>query len=223
MQRRRYVPRSEDLESRKLLSVAGIESPAALRRAVVAEVQRTAADLTRVPPEAYQNAAASRSAARRLTINPEDPNIAPLRKFKIERLPNLLQSVQRGRYIPPEIITALQADLTAISGTLRPPPSTVLQAFNLQLRSTISQASVSVEDAAALNRIFGLVLARAGAPADVVEKFQANMLALTHVDVRNRTPALVLANDYAVILQTSMGVGIDFQAFHRARPTPGRR
>ena len=45
------------------------------------------------------------------------------------------------------------------------------------------------------------------------------MLALTHVDVQEKSPALVLANDYTVILQTSMGVGINFQPYLSATST----
>ena len=74
------------------------------RDASTGAVRPTAA-MTQVPAEAYQTAAPT-TRARRLVIDPNDPNISPLRKFKIERLPNLLESVQRGRYIPPEIIAA---------------------------------------------------------------------------------------------------------------------
>lgn len=238
MERRRFVPRSESLETRELLSVAGAGTVA-----TVAPLQAQAQEVREplptgvvspatgdLAPEAYQTTAAPQARVRasarnpetttpqtRLTVSPDDPNIAPLRQFRIERLPNLLASINPRRQVPAELVTALQQDLTNIANTLKPPPSNVLSAFNLQLRSTLSRASLSPQDAAALNRLFGVALERSDAQPEAIVQFRANMNALAHFNAQSSTPTSDTANDYALMLQTALGVGINYEAL-KVRP-----
>lgn len=215
MERRRFVPRSEGLEARELLSVAGAEPPAA--PALVEPLPVGVVDPATTDAAALSRAASPRNAETtpertRISVNPDDPNIAPLRQFRIERLPTLLASINPRRTVPTELVTALQEDLTNIANTLRPPPSNALMAFNLQLRSTLGRASLSLQDAAALNRLFGLVLERSDAQPETIARFQANMNELAHFNVQSSTPTLDTVNDYALMLQSALGIGINYEA-----------
>ena len=144
----------------------------------------------------------------------------PLWMRRIERLPAFLASINRDRVVPPEVISALQADLRAIAQQLKPPPSWALAQFNRQLRATIPHPSARSEDIAGLNNLFGLVLTRSNAPPAVVEKFQQDMLALAAVDSAQRNPAQTVAGDYATILQMCMGIGLSRPPKPKPTPTP---
>jgi hypothetical protein len=137
--------------------------------------------------------------------NPPKP---PLWVRRVQNLPAFLASTNRDRFVPPDLIAALQADLLAIATRLKPPPSWALAQFNRQLRATIPHPSAREQDIAGLNVLFGRVLTRANAPPEVVAKFQQDMLALAAVDSIQRNPAQTVAADYGMILQMCMGVGL---------------
>lgn len=126
---------------------------------------------------------------------------------RIDKLPKYLQSLQPGRFIPSEIVTSLQNDLFLIVGKLDRPSTASLEAANRQYRSTIANASISREDAAGLRATFVAVLESANAPAQAVEALANDLDRLIQVDSTGRTPALLAANDHALILQTALGVG----------------
>ena len=134
-------------------------------------------------------------------------NVSPLKNLRIDRLPFYLQRVQQGRYVPADVVTALQNDLLSIAAKLKPPPSPVLQAFNEQLRGPISKGVLTKEDAAGLNVRFGQVLEASGANAVTVARFQADMQKLAQVDVVSKNPGILAASDYALLTQMAMGIG----------------
>lgn len=195
MDRRRFVPRPEGLEARELLSAA----PAAPKAHVA-----PAAPKARVAPTQPQATT--------------DSNITGLRALRIERLPVYLRRVRANRVVPPEIVAALQQDLAAIANKLHAPPSYSLRAFNLQLRKALSTTSITEANATALNDVFGKVLDRAGAGPAVVAKFQSDLNDLARVDRFDRESAQLVANDYALLTQMVMGIGIHIA--QPATPTP---
>lgn len=79
--------------------------------------------------------------------------------------------------------------------------------MNLQFRSVESEATVSVQGAAALRSTFGTALSQAGASPTQVTNLQNDMDGLVDLDSNAQSPTLVAANDYALILQTALGVG----------------
>ena len=131
---------------------------------------------------------------------------------RIERLPFFLQTLQPGRVLPQATITRLQADLKSIVARLQPPPSEVLDAFNLGLRDVLPDASLSTEDARTLNQLFGNVLAAAGATPQSVANLQNDMSELIQADTNGPNPVMLATNDYALVLQTALGVGRPIQA-----------
>lgn len=187
--RRRFLPRTEGLESRQMLSTVtpGTAAP--------------------VPTPTPTPAAT--------TI---DPNVGPLREIRIERLPQYLQQTSRDRVVPPEVITALQDNLRAIEGSLNRAPSASLRAFNLQIRNTVGKNSISVADSRVLNDYFKKILLRADANPAVAARFAQSMSDLTLASVNNSRSASLVANDYSLLLQMALGIGVKAQ--EAPTPTP---
>jgi len=175
MDRRRFVPMTDDLETRKLMSTFG-------------------------------------AASKLLVDSNTAANVAPLKQLRIDRLPQYLLRVQRGRVVPREVVQNLQDDLKAIEAKLHAPPSAVLQAFNEQLRPALDAASLSVQTAAGLNQRFGQVLEHSGASPEIVAKFKADMNSLARVDSAGINPSMTAAGDYALLTQMVMGVGTPLPA-----------
>jgi hypothetical protein len=175
MDRRRFVPSSDDLETRKLMSNFGLGS-------------------------------------KLLANANESANTAPLKQLRIDRLPQYLLRVQRGRVIPREVVQNLQEDLKSIEAKLHAPPSAVLQNFNEQLRPALDAQSLSIQTAAALNQRFGQVLEHSGASPEIVAKFKADMNSLAKVDSAGINPSMTAASDYALLTQMAMGVGTPLPA-----------
>ncbi|CAN5905706.1 hypothetical protein BH23PLA1_BH23PLA1_09820 [soil metagenome] len=186
--RRRFAPSAEGLEGRQLLSAANLGTQAAI---ALREAQ----------------------AARQVVPTEE---LIQIRLERIERLPRFLQSLDRDRNVPEEVVSRIQADLVSLVGQLRPPTEAVSNAFVEQLRATIPDATIDPVRAAQLNNAFGRVLLSAGAPEPVVESLKQSMLDLTRTDVFVSKPVVVLTNDYAVVLQTTLSVGRPL-----TRPRPG--
>lgn len=176
---RRFVPSSEGLENRQLLSLASLGTDAALA------LQQVQGARQAVPVE----------------------EIIQIRMERIERLPRYLQSLDPERTLPEAAVSQIQADLISILGQLRPPSEAASDAFIDQLRATIPNATISPAQATQLNNAFGRVLLSARAPEPVVESLKASMLDLTRSDVFVSKPVVVLTNDYAVVLQTALATG----------------
>jgi hypothetical protein len=145
------------------------------------------------------------------------------KQLRIERLPYFLQTLQPGRVLPGAAVARLQADLNTIVARLQPPPSGVIDAFNLGLREVLPNASLSTEDARNLNVLFGNVLAAAGAPPQAVENLQDDMSELIQADTNGPNPVMLATNDYALVLQTALGVGRPIQAPAPPRLAPADR
>jgi hypothetical protein len=184
MERRRFQPRPEGLESRELLSTASAAAPAVVR--------------------------------------PADPNIGPLRQVRIERLPQLLGQINRNRTVPVDIIEKLQGNLRAIEGQLKAPPRAALAWFNQSLRSPLSRANLTAEDAQRLDLVFRKVLESAGANPTIVQNFGDNMKRLAQQNINVRRSSPTTASDYALLMQVAMGVGIKPPSQQRAVPAGPR-
>jgi hypothetical protein len=125
----------------------------------------------------------------------------------IERLPNLLRSVQIGRFVPEDVVGRIQADLQAIKGELRTPGAQARNFFNRELRRRLSDASLGRDDALALNHALGVLLTAAGASAADVAALRADMDALAAVDAADVNPVFLATNDYAIVAGVALSVG----------------
>jgi hypothetical protein len=199
MDRRRYIPSPEGLEGRALLStVAATGRPSAATAAATQAQTATIRQLaSSALPESYDQ-----------------------KLQRIENLPYFLAQLQPGRFLPTDTIQSIQESLIEITAKLHAPPSSTLEAFNLEIRDTIAEASLSAQNARGLNHDFGQVLTGAGASPAQVAKFTADMNQLATVDSQSPNPTYLASNDYAVILQTALAVGRPIQTPRAPRLSP---
>ncbi|GIW86962.1 MAG: hypothetical protein KatS3mg108_1286 [Isosphaeraceae bacterium] len=177
MHRRAFIPWSDRLETRTLLS--GGVAPGVVRRpAQVAPLVRS-----------------------------EPLSSLETRLQRIERLPAFLDAIAPGRPLPAEAIRTIQQDLILLIGRLNPAPRAGLQAFNEALRGMISSASVSEAQLLQLEHLFGSNLTAAGAHPTLVASLAGAVRTLAQADVNVPNPGAVVANDYGLVLQLALGMG----------------
>lgn len=179
MDRRRFVPSTEGLEGRALLSMLGTSNASKASPGIISR-RDTSTNL----PQTFQE-----------------------KEQRIDRLPFHLERIQPGRFIDRDAVAQLQTDLRAIAARLHPPGPAALNAFNDRLRDVLSSSSLSVSDARTLNQVFGQVVTAAGATPQQVEDLKRDMNALARVDANSPKPVFLATNDYTLVLQTVLGVG----------------
>ena len=141
------------------------------------------------------------------------PETFKQKEERIQHLPFFLEQLQPGRYLPPDTVAGIQANLSAVTGRLHAPPAKVVDNFNLSLRHGFPYKSLSPDTAKVLNHAFGTVLAAAGADPARAQSLQADLNQLALVDSKGINASYVATNDYALVLQTALAVG-------RPIPTP---
>ena len=135
--------------------------------------------------------------------------------LRIEHLPYYLDQTQPGRFLPSGAIKQLQADLTEVAGKLHAPSTKVVNTFNTSLRHAFPYQTLSAANAHFLNTAFGNVLNKAGATPTLESSLRADMNAIAKADSQGNDPTFLVANDYALVLQTTLAIG-------RPIPTPTR-
>ncbi|MGE5755953.1 MAG: hypothetical protein ACM35G_09585, partial [Planctomycetaceae bacterium] len=197
MDRRRFVPSPEGLEGRALLSLFGHSS----------------SSQTSSSTNANSNAPSIFGIGGNLTtVNNNIPETFKAKEARIAHLPFYLERIRPGRFLPNDVTSELQTDLNTIVGQLHKPDGAVLEAFNRHLRDAQPHTSLSDTDARILNRSFGYVLNSAGATPQAQSKLQADMNDLARVDANSPQPVFLATNDYALVLQTVLGIGRPIQA-----------
>jgi len=130
---------------------------------------------------------------------------------RIEHLPFYIGQIQAGRFLPPDTMQHLQADLNDVAARLHAPSTPVVNAFNRGLRHLEPDLSLSPSNARLLNASFGSVLSRAGATPEATANLQRDMNELALVDSKSTEPSYLARNDYALVLQTALEVGRPIQ------------
>lgn len=187
MDRRRFVPSSEGLEVRNLLST------------VAAPAVQTATTV------AAPNAAASRAAQVDGTSATAETIQTKLKH--IENLPFFLGRLTKDNQLPDPAVKEIQGGLYSIVAQLHPSKSSLVQKFNLDLRRTLTNQNIRPTDAQTLNNDFDAVLEAAGAPAASRAALRNGMNQLAQFDSSQRNSAIVVANHYATVLQVALGSG----------------
>lgn len=192
--RSRFVPSGEGLEGRELLSTA------------------TAQAHTSTAAEVARQQKAERDAANALQLQQQTQQILEQRIRRVVNLPLFLQSIAPRAEIPRVPIQRIQFDLLTIIGQLRTPSQASVTQFNQALRNAVPNSSISAESAAQLSRTFGNVLKSAQAPAATIASLQASMNELVQADSAQTKPVILATNDYALVLQTALGIGRPIQS-----------
>jgi hypothetical protein len=221
---RRYVPGSEGLEGRRLLSSAQL---IAAPPADVASITSTSTDQAMTATATGTSTPRVATAAQQPQQQRQGPASRPLtpaqeearqeliqtRLQRIDRLPDFLQLLDPGRPLPEPAMATIQQELRGFVAQLRPPAGAVAEGFIGVLRDAISQASVNPQTVAALNAGTAALLRSAGASEQSVEAITDSMTDLARSAAQSRQPVVVLTNDYALVLQTALGVGRPISRF----------
>jgi Bacterial Ig-like domain len=178
--RRRFIPSSEGLEGRQLLSTTSVPAtPAAV--------------LTPNPNGPFNS-----------------PPSAPTIESKLHRVQNLpffIGQLNRDGAVPQPTVENIQNDLTSLVASLAPGNSSASSAFNLDLRKTQPYLKIRPQDATALNRDFGTVLLAAGAKPAVVSDLQTQMTDLTNFATTQPDSRIVATEAYAIVGEIALEIG----------------
>jgi hypothetical protein len=209
MDRRRYIPPSLgpqlELETRQLMSAA----PAAVPQFVVPPPS----DYT---PAYYRQIDTTQKRSGNVfgptNASPDLPPTIPIRLTRIENLPFILKSYQQNRALPASVIGPIQDDLRANLALLQPPSPQVLTQFNLVLRDIIPTHNLVPGDAKKLVAAFDAILQSAGMSEPLRAKFTADMTTLAALDAGGPEPTIQATNDFAIIAQLTISVGLPLPA-----------
>jgi hypothetical protein len=178
--RRRFIPSSEGLEGRQLLST----TPAPAIPPIVAAPNSNGP---------FNNA-------------PTAPTIEA-KLHRIQNLPFFIGQLNRDGAVPQPTVQNIENDLKTLVARLGPGNSSAVSSFNLDIRKAQPYLKIRPQDAAALNRDFGTVLRDAGADPGTVADLQKQMTDLTNFATTQRNSRIVTTADYAIVGQIALEIG----------------
>jgi hypothetical protein len=183
---RRYIPSSEGLEVRQLLSTAAAPGPNA--------------SPTTNP---YVNAAPG------ITVDGTAPaqQTIEAKRHRIENLPYFIGMLNKDGFVPQPTTENIQNDLYSLIAELHQANSSLVSSFNLDLRKAQSYENITPDSAEALNRDFGAVLVSAGAPASTVTDLLAQETQLINYDSTQVGSTIAATNDESLVLQLAQIIG----------------
>ncbi|MDR3634155.1 MAG: hypothetical protein P4L84_10135 [Isosphaeraceae bacterium] len=172
MDRHRFVPSTEALDQRTLLSSTGLFGQSG-----------------------------SSSTLTGSSASTHTPDTFNQKLLRIERIPYYLDNLQSKRFLSPATLQSLQTDILAVAADLHPAPPPVLRAFNLQIRKMLPKVSLSPQDVAKVNNLFGLVIRSEGATEQQVANLQKDMLSIAKADAASPNSVYLATNDYSIMVQ----------------------
>ena len=184
---RRYVPSSEGLEDRQMLSTTPAINPTAAATNPLTGVAST-------PGVQIEGAAATQQ-----TIE--------AKRHRIQNLPYFIGLLNKDGAVPQPTVQNIQNDLNSMVASLLDGDPSLVASFNLDLRKAQAYEDITPTLAADLNRDFGAVLVSAKAAPATVADLQKQMTSLIDYD-SNHTPSTIAAtNDYSMVLQLAQITG----------------
>ena len=115
------------------------------------------------------------------------PANIPEKMKRIENLPYFIDLFQPGRYIPPQTMANIQADLVEVAANLHLPPSEYIKGFNINLRHTLPHNTLGPDTAKILNHSLSVVLVQAGTDPTIVQSLSNDMNQFALVDSKSPT------------------------------------
>ena len=182
---RRYVPTSEGLEGRQLLSTAAATPTNAVSTAPVINAPSGTQVEGSVPAEQTIEA----------------------KRRHIENLPYFIGLLNKDGAVPQPTVSNIQNDLYNEVAQLKPANPSLVSSFNLDLRKAQSYENITPISEQNLNRDFGAVLVSAGVSPATAADLQTQLSQLVQYDSRNLNSTISATNDYATILQLALGSG----------------
>ena len=190
---RRYVPSSEGLEGRQLLSTATATAAAASAGTTSTLVNPATGSSTPAGTQIDGGGAVADTIAIKLQ--------------HIQNYPFFIGQLNRDGAVPQPMVANIQNDLRAMVGTLHAGDSATIRQFNLDLRGAQNTYNILPSTAQALNRDFGASLLAAGANPQITADLQNQMNQLVQAASSQPTPSIVVRNEYATTLQLALGTG----------------
>jgi hypothetical protein len=192
---RRFVPSSDGLEARQLLTTtAGAVGKAALNVATVASnVVNTVSAITNPYLNPSNGTTVEGASPAKQTIE--------AKRHMIENLPFFIGMLNKDGFVPQPATENIQDDLNTLVAELKEANPSLVSSFNLDLRKAQSYENITPISAASLNRDFGGVLVSAGAPASTVADLQAQLTSLISYDSTQVGSTIAATNDEALVLQ----------------------
>ena len=135
------------------------------------------------------------------------PATIPLKRQRVNNLPQILQSYEPDRALPPSVIQPIQDDLRALLSLIHNPGQKVLLAFNREIRAIDPTKHFSPAMAANLLHDFEIELNASGTDLALRRKFTADMQKLAQLDAGGPEPTFQLTNDFSIIAQITQSVG----------------
>jgi hypothetical protein len=189
---RRYLPSSEGLEGRQLLSTT---------------TSAAAAATTTNSSNAANPFAGSTSAGVQLDEGTPAQQTIQAKKHHITNLPYFIGMLNKDGYVPQPAVANIQKDLDTFVASLQPANSSLVASFNLDLRKALAYENITPDSNAALNRDFGAVLSTAGVSASTVTDLQKQLNTLIDYDSTQVGSTIAATNDYGTVLQLALDSG----------------
>ncbi len=191
---RQYVPSSEGLEGRQLLtSTAGL-APAS-------------AGAIGVGNNSINPYAGSVGANIQLDGGGAAQQTVQAQIHHIHNLPYFIGLLNKDGYVPQPAVANIQNDLLTFVASLQPGDPHLVSSFNLDLRKALSYENITPKSNAALNRDFGAVLYSAGVPQATVADLQKQLNTLIEYDSTQVGSTIAATNDYGTVLQLALQSG----------------
>ncbi len=205
---RTFVPGSEDLETRQLLSGAGIADAPTITEVVLPTVAEVASSIVpRIQGGPAAQTGQSLSPALLEARQEAIEQAIETRLERIERLPLFLQALDPDRTLPDTAVATIQGELSGLIGQLRPPVEPVAVSFLNVLRDGIARASIQESTVMQLNTAVTFLFQSAEVPDASIERIVGALTEIAQSDVFENQPVVLLTNDYALVVQTVLGVG----------------
>jgi hypothetical protein len=189
---RRYLPTSDSLEGRQLLSTTtGLAPASAGADSGSASISPTSGASAGVQVDEGGAAAQTVQA----------------KEHHIENLPYFIGMLNKDGYVPQPAVANIQKDLLSFVASLHEGNSSIISSFNLDLRKAQSYEDITPDSNATLNRDFGAALFSSGVPQATVTDLQNQMETLVQYDATQVGSTIAATNDYATVLQLALGSG----------------
>jgi hypothetical protein len=185
--RRRFVPSSEGLEQRQVLSTSPVPSLAS----AVSSVNPLATTPSGTQTDGATLAQQTIEAKRR----------------HINNLPYFIGLLNKDSIVPQPTVQNIQNDLYPLVASFHAGNSSLISNFNLDIRKALSYENITPGSEEALNRDFGAALVASGAPAGTVADLQDQMKQLIDYDSTQVGSTIAATNDYATVLELALGSG----------------
>jgi hypothetical protein len=129
------------------------------------------------------------------------------KRHRIHNLPFFIGMLNKDGVVPQPAVQNIQNDLNLLVAQLHQGNSSLISAFNLDLRKAQSYENITPISQESLNRDFGAALIAAGAPAGITADLQKQLTQLIDYDSTQVGSTIAATNDYAIVLQLALEVG----------------